>query len=174
MRLIVIKQASDLQTLSSELFNSGSKSTSKAVVGNATLERIKSLNPHVDFQRIEAGTVLLLPDTPELKDSKTQSVAGDAFADFSTHTIEGLKTVAERIRTGADALELERTAVAAVLKTAAVKRQIESDPLLKKQLDDASADFTAEQNRAQEAMKQVKAMQDAAVEELKALERLLG
>lgn len=110
MRLIVIKQASDLLTVSRTLFNDGGNSNGIAAAHNATLERIKSLNPQVDFHRIEAGTVLLLPDAPELKDSETQSIAGDAFADFNSHLTEGLRTAAQRVSSGAKALDAEREA----------------------------------------------------------------
>src|SRR5690349_16934472 len=128
MRLIVIKQASDLQALSNKLLI-------KKPGGTATLDRLKALNPHVDFNRIEAGTVLLLPDTPDVKadDKDTRSVAGDAFEDFVKETAEGFKSVAERVSRASESLATDRAAANAVLKIAAVRRQIESDPLLKKQ-----------------------------------------
>ncbi|UUZ68693.1 hypothetical protein LP416_01755 [Polaromonas sp. P2-4] len=174
MRLIVIKQASDLQTLSARLLKKPAAGNGEAKqVSQATLEQVKLLNPHVDFQRMEAGTVLLLPDSPELNDKDSQSLTGNAFDDFITHTSEGFKALAQRVRTSADTLAAERSAVNAVLKTAAVKRQIESDPLLQKQLDAASEEFTAAQKKAQEAAKQVDAMQKAVAEELGALGRLL-
>ena len=173
MRLIVINQDHDLQTLSRKLFGSGSKSSDEAVVGNATFERIKLLNPHVDFQHIEVGTVLLLPDRPELNDSESQSIAGDTFADFTGHVTMGFKTVTQRVQTSAEALAADRTAVTNVLKTTTVKQQIESDPLLKKQLDEASDEFAAELKQAQNAAKQVDAMQKSVAEELRAIAELL-
>lgn len=173
MRLIVIKQASDLQALSARLLKKGGPAGTHEF-SQATLEQVKRLNPHVDFQRIDAGTVLLLPDTPELKDTDSQSPAGNAFEDFVAQTSEGFKAVAQRLRTSADALAADRAAVNAVLKTAAVKRQIESDPLLKKQLDEASSEFTDAQKKAQEAASQLEAMQKEMGDELKALKAMLG
>ena len=173
MRLIVIQQASDLLTLSRTLFSDGPNSTGNAAAHSATLERIRSLNPQVDFQRMEAGTVLLLPDVPDLKDTESQSIAGDSFADFTSHMPEGLRTVAQRLSGGAKALDAEREAVTAVLTIDAVKRQIRSDRLLEKQLADASEAFTTERKEMQKAAQQVKTMQVAVADELAALAKLL-
>ena len=174
MRLIVIKQAADLQALSVSLFKkstSGDGHSHEAT--QAALEQVKLLNPHVDFARIDAGTVLLLPDTHELKDTDSQSIAGNAFEDFVAHTSEGFKAVAHRMRSSADALAADRADVNAVLKTAALKRQIESDPLLKKQLDEANTEFTDAQKTAQEATRQVETMQKDMNIELAALRAML-
>ena len=174
MRLIVIKQASDLQALSARLLKKPAGGhAGPREFSQATLEQVKQLNPHVDFERIDAGTVLLLPDTPELNDTDSQSPAGNAFEDFVAHTSEGFKAVAQRMRTSADALAADRAAVNAVLKTAAVKRQIESDPLLKKQLDEANSEFTDAQKKSQEAARQVETMQKDMNAELAALREML-
>jgi len=166
MRILVIKQASDLQTLSNKL-NTGGKST-----GKATLEHIKSLNPHVDFQRIEAGTVLLLPDAPELKDSDSQPIAGDAFADLANQMEKGFNTIIQRVRSGAEALVAERAAVVAILSASGVRRH-KGDQLLAMQLEDAGKEFTVAQKKALEAENLVEAMQAAVKEELVALRGVL-
>lgn len=177
MRLIVIDQASDLQTaLNARLLKKPAGGKGKAganEVSQATLDQVKRLNPHVDFQRIEAGTVLLLPDSPELNAKDSQSPGGDAFEDFVAHTSEGFKAVTQRMGLNAEALAADRTAVNATLKIAAVKRQIESDPLLQKQLDEANSEFTDAQKKAQEAAGQVEAMQKDVNAELEALRKML-
>lgn len=167
MRVILIKQASDLQALTNKLL--GNKPGA-----SATLDRVKALNPHVDFNRIEAGTVLLLPDAPGLQvnDKDTHSIGSDAFNDFVQHMEEGFKAAAEHVSKAADNLTAERAAIAAVLKTDVVKRQIESDPLLKKQLEDADGELNDEQKKIQGAVKQIEVMKKAAAEELKMLNKL--
>ena len=174
MRLIVIKQASDLQALSARLLKkpaAGKGATHE--ISQATLDQVKLLNPHVDFQRIDAGTVLLLPDTPELKDTDSQSLAGNAFEDFVTQSNEGFKAVADRISNSADALAADQAAVKAVLKTKAVQGQIQNDSLLKKQLDEANSEFTDAQKKAQVAARQVETMQKDMSAELAALREML-
>jgi hypothetical protein len=176
MRLIVIKQASDLRTLSAGLLKKPAASRGSAhELSQATLEQVKLLNPHlVDLQHLQAGTVLLLPDSPELSDADSQPLAGTSFDDFVADVSEGFKAVTQGMRISADELAAERSAVNAVLKTAAVKRQIESDPLLKKQLEEAGNQFTDAQKNAQEAASQVEAMQKEMGDEFKALKAMLG
>lgn len=172
MRLIVIEQASDWPAVSATLLKKPASGKAGAA-SDATLEQVKRLNPHVDFQRLEAGTVLLLPDSPELNVKDSQALGGNAFEDFVAHAAEGLQAVAQRLRIGAEALAADRAAVNAVLKIAAVKRQIESDPLLQKQLDEASGEFTDAQKQAQDAASQVEAMQNEMNAELDALRQML-
>ena len=161
MRLIVIEQASDLQALGARLLRKpAGGQAGPQQLSQETLEQIRRLNPHADFQRLEAGTVLLLPGTPELKDAAdSQPLAGHSFEDFAARTREGLEAVAQRLRGGAESLAAERAGVTAVIKTAAVKRLIESDPLLKKQLDEAGSEFSNAQKQAQEASRQMEIFQ---------------
>lgn len=53
----------------------------------------------MNFQRLKAGTVLLLPDSPELNDKDSQSLTGNSFEDFITHTSEGFEAVVKRVGT---------------------------------------------------------------------------
>ena len=174
MRLIVIEQASDWPAVSATLLKKPARGKASAPeAGQALLDQVKRLNPHVDFQRLEAGTVLLLPDSPELNTKDSQSLGGNAFEDFAAHTNEGFKAVAQRMSLSAEALAADRAAVNATLKIAAVKRQIESDPLLQKQLDEANREFADAQKKAQDAAGQVETMQKEMGAELEALRRML-
>lgn len=170
MRVLLVKQASDLQTLSARLVGRRSAGAS------TTLERVKSLNPHVDFNRIEAGTVLLLPDSPDLEadDADSRSIVDDAFEEVVREIQGGFKAALERISRAGNDLSAGRTAVNAVLKTAALKRLIEGDPLLKRQLSEAGEASGAEMKSIQDAAKQVKAMQKASDAELALLRKLLA
>ena len=178
MRLIVIEQASDLQTaLGARLVKRPAGGKGKAgasEISQATLDQVKRLNPHVeDFQHLEAGAALLLPDAPDLSARDSLSPDGNSFEDFAAHATEGIKAVAQRMRLSAEALAGDRAAVNAVLKIAAVKRQIDSDPLLQTQFDEANSEFAEAQRKAQEAANQVEAMQKEMSAELEALRKML-
>lgn len=174
MRIFVITQTSDLQGLSARLLNKPALGKrEKHEISQATLDQVKLLNPHVDFQHIDVGTVLLLPDTPDLKDTDSQSPVDKAFEDFVAHTSEGFKAVAQRMSTSADALTSDQAAVNSVLKIAAVQRQIESDPLLKKQLEEARGEFNDEQKKMKAAALQLEAMQKDISAELAVLRGML-
>lgn len=168
MRHIVIKQDSDGEALATRLLARRSNSS-------ATLDRLKALNPHVDFNRIKAGTVLLLPDTLDVKAGAedARSIGSDALGDLIKRTEEGFKTAAERVHRAAETLAADRAAVTSALGAAVVKRHVESDPLLKKQLEDADQASEAEQKAIREAAEHVVAMQEAVSVELAELAKLL-
>ena len=170
MRLFVIQQTSDMNALSAVLLK---QPAGGQALSQATLEQIKKLNPHADMQKLQAGTVLLLPDTPELKDADSQSMAGKFFDDFSATTRQSLDAVAQRMRVGAEAQAADRAGVTAVIKTAAVKRLIDSDPQLKKQLDEAANEFADVQKQAQEAARQLETLQSGLDNEMQVLRKML-
>jgi hypothetical protein len=175
MRLIVIKPASDPQALSALLLKKSAAGQAGAhAISQSTLEQVKRLNPHVvDFQRIKAGTVLLLPDSPELNAKDSQSLAGNSFEDFAAHMSEGFDAVVKRVGASPATLDTERRAVDAILNIEAVRNQIQSDKLLQKQLDEANREFTDAQMNAKVASRQVKAMKEDMSVELKALRGML-
>ncbi|HEY2925279.1 hypothetical protein, partial [Piscinibacter sp.] len=78
------------------------------------------------------------------------------------------------VRSGHEALAAQRQEVAALLKSAAVRRLIESDPDLKQDLDAAVQVFKQDQQQAKEAEKTMQLLQEQAKAELAALAKLLG
>ena len=169
MRLLVVKQASNLQSLSSQLLDGGSKPAANSAARTAALESVKLLNPHVDFRHIEAGTVLALPDSPEFKDSQVRSIDGDAFASFANDATDGLNAIAQRVGGRIDALTSDHDEFTAVLKTGPVQNAV----LLRTQLSNADHAFDSEQKKAQSAAMQLKAMKQAIEKELRALGSLV-
>jgi hypothetical protein len=170
MRVILLKQASDFQDLTSRLL--GRRPAGSSAV---TLDHLKTLNPHVDFNRIEPGTVLLLPDTPDIRadDKDSLSPADDAFDDVVRHVDNGFQDAAAQIAKAVDELSADRVAIGLAAKTAEFKRLLESDPLLKKQLDAAAEASNAELKKVKEAAKQLEVLRKAAGEGLAALRQLL-
>ena len=127
MRMIVIKQGTDLQALGTRLFGSTAHKDNG----------LQRLNPHIDFKKIEAGTVLFVPDQPGLKTGETNSVSGWVFDEFRAQVSDSIDASATRVREGFATLADERQTINAVLKSAAIKRLFEADPALKPQLEAA-------------------------------------
>lgn len=167
MRLIVLK-ADSAQTLNTRL------SGTPAGDPSSSLERLKLLNPHVDFGRLSAGTVLFLPDAPDIEAADSRTLDGGAFEAFASDLENGVQAAAARTRAGYERLSADRSEVGAVLKTAALKRLVESDGALKAQLDEVNAQFAKDQRDAQDAVKQLEAMQKEAAAEMAALGKLFG
>ena len=167
MRLIVLKP-DNLQVLRTQL------ATASSSGNNAPIDRLKALNPHIDFNRLDAGAVLFLPDAPELAQPGSRAVEGGSFDDFTADVIEGLKLAAGRARAGYEQLGADRSDVAAAVKTAAVKRLIESDPALKAQLDEVNAQSAKDLREGKEAGAALDAMQKNVGQEMAALGKLFA
>jgi hypothetical protein len=101
------------------------------------------------------GTVLFLPEIPELKISAGAPVGAESLEALGSRLQSGLRDVENRAKRGFDALVADRGAVRDALRAAAAKRIVEADPELKKQLAAAEAHFAAEQKRVVEAREQL-------------------
>ena len=169
MHVVRFKEAASLQDLTSKLVDRR--------VGDpaATMKRVKELNPHVDFKRIKAGTVLILPDEPGIKQSaKDAGESGKgALGDVASIVYGGLDRARHGTATALETAAAERAEVASALKTGIAKRQLESDPGLRKQLEASSAKAEARQKALKEAAGNVDLLRKSFAEELKAMEKLL-
>jgi hypothetical protein len=170
-RLVVIKQEMNIATLTSSLL---SAKVSDAQASTAT-DALKTLNPHLaDLKSIKPGTVVLVPDSPNFKDSASTPAAEGTLDDFSKLVKTGISDAADRMRAANAARAEERAEVVNVQKLAAVKKAAESDPQLKQQLDDAAKAAKAAQQEAAQAEKALDTMLSGATTELTALSKLLG
>ena len=110
---------------------------------------------------------------PDLKAAAGTAAGGEELQAFVDEVDSGITAATKRLRTGYERLDADRSAIAAALKGAVVKRVIESDPILKKQLQAAEAQFKADQKRATEAQALLAEAQKLATKELAALQKLL-
>jgi len=170
VRTLVVKKSSDLQALGNELLVSGLA----AGRSKSALESLQALNPHVDFKRLAPGTVLLVPDAPDFKPSASKSIAGEGLGDLQDLVRNGLEAAGVRLETGRGLRAARRTEMTAVLKTAALKRAIQTDPLLGKQLEGAAKAARAEEQEDADAGKTLEAAMKGVQAELASLAKLLG
>jgi hypothetical protein len=165
---IITDKATDLATLV------GSLARNKHAAG-AILERVKALNPQIaDAQRLGAGTVLILPESADLKPGAGEPAGGEALAALGTLLHTGLRDVDGRLTRASEALAAEHAAVRDALKAAAARRLVESDPQLKEQLAAAEARFKADQKRAAETREQLDKVKKVAPAELETLQKMFG
>lgn len=172
MRVIVINSRADAQTAASRL--------ARERVGRPA-DEIERLNPHVDFTRIEPGTVILIPDRinpagggDTQDDDKDRSIQGRAFDDLRGQAASALEGGSARVRRGFDTLAGEAKEIGALLKSAQVKRAMESDQELKSQVDAAAAVFKQDAADAKAAEQTLKSMKELMAKELEGLSKLLG
>jgi hypothetical protein len=166
MRTIVVKEGTDLAALAARIVR-------PKVDRTAPLQQLKALNPHVDFARIDAGTVLLVPDTAEFEPSASTSVAGEAFAGLAENLRAGFDIASARIRTAYERLDEERKEVSTIARSAAMKRILATDPELKAQLDQVERRNKADAALGKEAGETLQGTKKSLAAELEALARLL-
>lgn len=157
MRMLVLKQGQDLQTLTSRLG------------GAVALNRLKQLNPHLDLDRLEPGTVLLVPEGVDDADS----VAGAVFDGLASDVKAGLKAAKTRVQGTSAKNEALRKDVAAILKSAAFKRALEGDDDLKKQAGATEKRFQADTAAGKRTDESLLALDKLMNEELAVLGKLL-
>jgi hypothetical protein len=169
MRTLILSKAVDASELATMVVDRRSSDPA------AALDRIKDLNPHVDFRRMKAGTVLILPDDAALGKSRkdAEAVGGTAMRKFAAAAASGFETAAGRARTAADTSAADLKAVTDSLKSKLPKAQIESDPALRKQLDEATAASAGRQKALKEAAASIGSIQKTFIEELAAMKKLL-
>jgi hypothetical protein len=165
MRMFVLKQGQDLQSV---LTRAGG-----AAAGAASLDQLKRLNPHVDFAKLQPGTVLLLPGAGSTQADANDAVAGAVFDSLADDVKNGLKAATERVRAGAVRAGEQRKELSAAFSSSAFRKAAEGDAELRGQADGAQARFKTEQGRAKETDGQLKALEKVLDTDLAVLERLL-
>jgi hypothetical protein len=169
MRMIVIKQTMDLKDV-------GSKLIAKSATSDAALNELKVLNPHVDFKKIEPGTVLFVPDSPGFKATETDSIEGDAFDDLSGQLQSSVNDASDQVARGWSDLLAEEKDVAAAFKIGVTTKRgaaTDVDPALKALIDAANAQFKQDQANAKTATDSMKAMEGEVEAELGEIGKLL-
>lgn len=174
MRMLVIKEDTDLGGIGSKLLRRGAGGGKGGTASAVSLDKLKALNPHVDFTKLKAGAVLLVPDLPDIDDSNAagDSIGGDAFAGFVAEVEDGWKGAVARTRRAQSRLDDDAGALAEALKSPAVKRAIDADAELKPQLAAAQAALKAERERATATLQLLDAVQVATKQELAELTKL--
>ena len=167
MRLLIVKQGTDRSGFGQRLVGD---TATKA----DTLQALQRLNPHVDFDRVAAGTVLLVPEGDGLVADESTSIAGQAFGAFRGQVAASLDGVGARIRAAHETRATERAEVSSLLKGAAVKRLVDADPDLKPQVDAIAAVYKRDQQDAKDADALIAALQAGGLAELDALAARLG
>jgi hypothetical protein len=168
MRIFITRTDTDLQRLGVSVLR-------RPAAGREALERIMALNPQIDdFQKLTAGTVLILPDGPEFKPHAGTALGGDGFGAIAGDLGSGMEALGSRADDRLAALRADRAGVVAALKSAASRRLVDGDPALKVQLEAAEASFSADQKAAAEAEERLAEVRKFALAEFEKLQKMLA
>lgn len=138
------------------------------------LDRLKALNPHADPERIPAGTILFVPDTPAFKTSASTSPQAAPLEEFRTMLTTALADAAGRLKTANAARAAERTDLTTVLRSAAFKRATGEDREVLQQANDAQKALGAEETEDKQAEESLAVMSKAALAALAQLAKVAG
>jgi hypothetical protein len=170
MRMLLIKQDTDIHTLGARLLSAKLNSDQT----KAAIAALQALNPQADLEKIGAGTVLLVPDAPSFKPSATSSVSSGAFGDFEKLVKSGLAAAAARMTADDAAHTADNGAVTAVLRVAAVKRLIDTDADLKQQVANLTKTLKDDEQQSKQAEQTLATVSKEVLAKLTQMGKLLG
>ena len=170
MRMLTIRHDTDLQAVRSLLLDARLSSARS----DAALDALQAANPHADLKNLRAGTVLFVPEQPGLKASASVSVAGEAFGDFQQMVRTALGQAAENMKTANASHADDLAAVTAATKSTTVRRLLDSDRDLAKQVADGTKALEQDQEQAKQAEQTLAQASRAALATLAELGKRLG
>jgi hypothetical protein len=136
----------------------------------AALESLRALNPQVsNFDQLQAGEVLFVPESPSFTASASRSAAAAPFDEFRASASNALRNAAERLKVGNDARSAERTRIAEAIKLASATQ---SDFSIKQRLVDAGAELEQEEKDDRQTVTDLEASSKAALTALEQLSKL--
>jgi hypothetical protein len=170
LRTFTVKQDTNIKTLSGTLLD--------ARFGGAQAEaataQLRALNPHADFDKLKAGTVIFIPDLPQFKPSVATSTQANLADDFRKLVSEALDTSTQQMKLATADRAAERADVAAILKSAALREIIGSDKDASVQVDAAQKAIADEEKQDKQNDEAFAAMSKAALETLAQLSKIVG
>ena len=138
----------------------------------ARLAALQRLNPHIaDLARIPAGTVVLIADAANARGA-TRSVAGPGFEAFAEQLRQAAAASSQRVNTSYGALAEAQKEVAGILKSAAIRKQVDADADLQRQVKEAELVLKADQQNTKAAQQTLAALQADIGQELAVLAKL--
>jgi hypothetical protein len=168
MRVFVVKSETNADDVRRRLLKPG-VSAARA----KTLEdSVRAANPHVDLDALRPGTVLIVPDHPDLApdDSGSTALGGAGLSvDQLTAALPRVAAVVER---GAEAARQRGEDLRKALDAREVRRATETDERLRAEVDRLAEVVADEQRRAEAWAAAVRAQSDqwrAALNNLKQL-----
>ena len=169
-RTFTVRNETTLQALGATLLDA----RFSGAQADAAMERVKALNPHVDFQRIAPGTVIFVPDTPGLKATVGTAAQTGPIDEFRALLTGALGDAASRLKAGNAARATERADLSAALGSAAFKRVTGADRDIAAQVTEAQGVMANEERADKQAEENLATVSKAALAALAQLRKVAG
>ena len=168
-RTFTVRNETTLQALGATLLDA----RFSGAQADAAMERVKALNPHVDFQRIAPGTVIFVPDAPGVKATVSAAQSGP-MDDFRALLSGALSDAASRLKDGNAARAAGRADLSAALRSAAFKRVTGEDRDIAKQVSEAQEAMASEESADKQAEENLAEASKSALAALAQLRKVAG
>jgi hypothetical protein len=168
MRVYVVKSETSADDVRRRLLKPGAT----AARAKALDDSLRAANPHVDLGDLRPGTVLVVPDHPDLADDDAETTVTGGAALGVDLLAAALPRVAAGVERGAEASRQRGEELRTALRTTEVRRATESDDRLRAEVERLGEVVAEEQRRADawaEAVREQSAQWQAALANLKQL-----
>jgi hypothetical protein len=170
LRTIIIKKNTDIQAIRSQLLDARFTGPQ----GDAAVDQLKALNPHVDLDKVDSDTVLFVPDAPAFKASATTSTPSGPVDDFRSFVADAVSATLQRQKAARAVHAADRASVASALKSDVLKRAAAADPAVATKVDAASKTLAQDDKDDKLAEETLASMGKAALAVLADVKKLLG
>lgn len=168
--LFVVTDQPDLTALAAHVL----KSRISAGQRSTALEALTRANPHLDFERLTPGTVVVIPDdAPGLKGNVSNDPAGDAADDLVRRVAEGVSALVEGSELAERARREEQKEDGAIAQNPLVQRLAKEDKPLAANIEALLRSFEADDVAAKDQRAALRTAAAAWEEDLQALRSLL-
>jgi hypothetical protein len=167
MRMITIVEATNLNALGNKLFG-------ELPNGSRHFEELRALNPHVDIDRIESGSVLLLPDVASQTANGSVSVFADGFESFDEKIRLLLNALTEDLKVDNELTQADFDEVVKMNKLALRKGFLDRAPELKVQVEATSVAQKKSLRDFKQAFETLELIRNESAAELDLLRKILG
>ena len=169
-RTFTVRNETTLQALGAALLDA----RFSGAQADAAMERVKALNPHVDFQRIAPGTVIFVPDTPGVKATVGTAAQTGPMDEFRALLTGALSDAASRLKDGNAKRAAERSELSAALGSATFKRVTGADRDIAAQVTEAQGAMSNEERTDKQAEESLATVSKAALAALAQLRKVAG
>jgi hypothetical protein len=170
IRTITVDKTSTLAELISTVVSARARDSQ----AEATLTRFKELNPHVDPDRLSAGTVLILPDLTGLKASAGEAAARAPLTHLKTLFESALGQAADNFGARVEARSATRSQMAKGLKSAAFKKILNESDQPNTLARDTGQSLAEEEKKERDAQERFVRVSEAALQALARLDKIVG
>jgi hypothetical protein len=173
MPIVIVGEERSFSQLRPRLFAGSVSRTAYRRVSEAVI----AANPHIDMSRLEPGTVLTIPDLPEVKlreNLSTDEITKRMVEEVHDAFRKSMDTAQEQSAARAKADKADRTKVMAALKDPGVAKARRTDKRLAGDIEVVAAALDEEEERAKEGTAVLKKAVESWSADLDSLRELLG